>query len=220
MKRKVDVAPSTDPLKEKQSIIDYAKQIQPYADLLHCDIMDGKFVKNKTFDSSFVKSINSQSLIPLDVHLMTKEPLQTLEEYINAGANILTVHYEAFADKRELLQALSLTRKKGALAGISFKPNTQIKDVKSFFFYVDVVLLMGVEPGESGQEMMESTFARLSEINKFRNENKLCFKIEVDGGVNEKNAHLLSELGADILVSGSYVFNASDREKAIKKLKK
>lgn len=220
MKRKVDIAVSTDPIKDLQSIIDYAKQLQERADLLHCDVMDGKFVSRKTYDETVVKAINSQSLLPLDVHLMCEEPSERVAEFVKAGANIVTVHYEAFKDKNKLIETLAEIRKCGALAGLSFKPETKIKDVKSYFFYVDLVLIMSVEPGRSGQSFLESTYARLSEVNKFRRDNKLSFKIEIDGGVNDTNAHLLAELGADILVSGSYVHNSSERDKAIKKLQK
>ncbi len=219
MKRKVDIAVSTLSVKSFQDIVDYTKSLQTIADLMHCDVMDGEFVSDKTYDYNFIRSLNSQTLIPLDVHLMTNEPLATLEEYLSAGANIVTVHYEAFRDKKQLLEALALIRSKKALAGISFKPTTSFNEVKSYLFYADVVLIMGVEPGKCGQGIVESTFDTISEIYKFRKDNNLHFKIEVDGGVNDKNAHLLSELGCDILVSGSYVYNASDRAKAIKKLK-
>ncbi len=219
-KRTVDIAVSTDPVKDYQELLEYAKSMQGMADLLHCDIMDGKFVEHTTFDSRFVAKINSQTLIPLDVHLMTVEPLATLEEYLKAGANIVTVHYEAFKNKKDLIAAFKLIRSYHALAGLSFKPNTPISEVKSFLFYVDVVLLMSVEPGISGQQLIESTYERLRQLSEIRFDNKLNFKIEIDGGVNDKNAHLLSELGADILVSGNFVYKAPDREKAIKKLKK
>ena len=220
MKKKVDIAVATDPVKDPYDIIEYAKELQEKVELLHCDVMDGKFVSKKSLDAGFINLINSQTALPLDVHMMVSEPKNVIDDYIDAGANIVTLHFEAFKDKKQLLAALSHIRKKSALAGISFKPSTSLRDVKSFLFYVDVVLLMGVEPGASGQPMKEATFDRLKKIAKFRADNKLAFKIEVDGGVNEDNAHLLAELGADILVSGSFVYNSSDKEKAIKKLRK
>ncbi len=219
MKKKVDIALSTDPMKDLQEIIDYAKSVQNFADLLHCDVMDGKFVKNKTYDYKFVKVINAQTLLPLDVHLMTEEPLDRLEEYIKSGANILTVHYEAFKNKNQILQAISYIKSKGVLAGLSFKPSTTINDIKSFLFYPDIVLLMSVEPGKSGQEFMDETFEKVSQLNKFKKDNCLNFKIEIDGGINDKNAPILNELGADILVSGSFVYKSPDRGKAVKLLK-
>lgn len=221
MKKKVDIAVATDPVKDPYDIIEYAKQLQGCIEFLHCDVMDGNFVAKKSLDAEMVKLINSQTALPLDVHIMATEPSKKLiDEYINAGANIVTLHFEAYKDKKQLLSALSYIRKKHALAGLSIKPDSALIDVKSFLYYADVILLMGVIPGASGQEIKSNTFDRLKKIAKFRQDNKLSFKIEVDGGVNDQNAHLLAELGADILVSGSYVFNAKDREKAIKSLRK
>lgn len=219
-KRTVDIAVSTDPVKDFQELLEYAKSMQEISDFLHCDIMDGKFVENTTFDSRFVTTLNKNTLIPLDVHLMTSEPLATIEDYLKAGANIVTVHYEAFKNKKDLLAAFKLIRSYHALAGLSFKPKTPIGEIKSYLFYVDIVLLMSVEPGVSGQQLIETTYERLSQLNQFRFDNKLNYKIEIDGGVNDQNAHLLSELGADMLVSGNFVYKAADRAKAIRKLKK
>ncbi len=220
MRKSVDISVSTDPLSDFQSIIDYAKLLQGKADMLHCDVMDGKFVEKQTFDYSLIKSINASSLIMLDVHLMTAEPEATLEKYIKAGANILTVHYEAFSNKAQLIKAMQLIKSKNCLAGLSFKPETTVKEISNFLYYADIVLVMGVQPGASGQSMLPQTFDKVKSLANFRQANKLTFKIEVDGGVNEQNTKLLSEMGADILVSGSYVFKAEDKEKAIKKLKK
>lgn len=220
MRKSVDISVSTDPLSDFQSIIDYAKLLQGKADMLHCDVMDGKFVEKQTFDYSLIKSINASSLIMLDVHLMTAEPEATLEKYIKAGANILTVHYEAFSNKAQLIKAMQLIKSKNCLAGLSFKPETTVKEISNFLYYADIVLVMGVQPGASGQSMLPQTFDKVKSLANFRQANKLTFKIEVDGGVNEQNAKLLSEIGADILVSGSYIFKAEDKEKAIKKLKK
>lgn len=220
MRKSVDISVSTDPLSDFQSIIDYAKLLQGKADMLHCDVMDGKFVEKQTFDYSLIKSINASSLIMLDVHLMTAEPEATLEKYIKAGANILTVHYEAFSNKAQLIKAIQLIKSKNCLAGLSFKPETTVKEISNFLYYADIVLVMGVQPGASGQSMLPQTFDKVRSLANFRQANKLTFKIEVDGGVNEQNTKLLSEMGADILVSGSYIFKAEDKEKAIKKLKK
>ena len=219
MKKKIDIAVSTDPIKDFQSILEYAKSLQDYADFIHCDVMDNKFVENKTYDFNFVKTLNAQTLIPLDVHLMTEEPFVSLENYIKSGANILTVHYEAFKDKKQLIEAFNYIKRKGCLAGLSFKPSTNHHEIKPFLFYVDIVLIMSVEPGESGQNFLNKTFDIISDISKFRQDNNLNYKIEVDGGINDKNAHVISELGADILVSGSFVYNSEDKLKAIKKLR-
>ena len=219
MKRVVDVAVSTDPIEDYQNIVEYAKELQGYADFLHCDIMNENFVDKNTFDYNVVKSINSASGIMLDCHLMVDEPANEVSKYIDAGANIITLHYEAFDDKDMLAEVISYIKKNWILAGLSIKPSTPFKEIRAFAYNVDVILVMGVEPGSSGQETLSETYDKVAEIYKFKQDNNLNFKIEFDGGVNEKNAEKLRELGVDILVSGSYVYKAKDRVKAIKFLK-
>ncbi len=219
MKKNVDIAVSTDPIVDYQNIVEYAKEMQGNADFLHCDIMNENFVGKNTYDYNVVKSINSSSAIMLDCHLMVDEPANEVSKYINAGANIITLHYEAFDDKDMLADVLSYIRKQGVLAGLSIKPSTQFKEIRAFSYNVDLILVMGVEPGASGQETLSETYDKVEEINKFKEDNNLNFKIEFDGGVNEKNAEKLRELGVDILVSGSFVYKSKDRIKAIKILK-
>lgn len=219
MNKKVYVSVSTDPVKEVQSVVDYAKFLQGKADFLHCDVMDGKFVEKMTYDYGLVDQINQNSLIALDVHLMCEEPFDSIENYIEAGANIITIHYEAFKNKEKLVEAIEKIKKADALVGISFKPQTKIKDIKVYLYDVDVVLVMSVEPGKSGQSFMPEALEKIKELDRIRKENSYSFKIEVDGGVNGDNAKEIIEAGADILVSGSYVFNANDKVKAIKNLK-
>lgn len=219
MKKIVDVAVSTDPIQDFQNIVEYAKEMQGVADFLHCDIMNENFVKKNTFDYNVVKTINSASAIMLDCHLMVDEPANSVSKYIDAGANIVTVHYEAFYDKNTLANVLKYIRSRNTLAGISLKPATPFKEIRAFAYNADVVLVMGVEPGASYQETSEETYKKVAEINKFKKDNNLNFRIEFDGGVNEKNAQKLRDLGVDILVSGSYVFTAKDREEAVRFLK-
>lgn len=219
MKRVVDVAVSTDPIDDYQNIVEYAKELQGYADFLHCDIMNENFVNKNTYDFNIVKSINSASGIMLDCHLMVDEPANDVSKYIDAGANIITLHYEAFDDKDMLAEVISYIKKNSILAGLSIKPSTRFKEIRAFSYNVDIILVMGVDPGSSGQETLPETYDKVAEINKFRQDNNLNFKIEFDGGVNEKNAEKLRDLGVDILVSGSYVYKAKDRIKAIKFLK-
>ena len=219
MKKIVDVAVSTDPIQDFQNIVEYAKEMQGVADFLHCDIMNENFIKKNTFDYNVVKTINSASAIMLDCHLMVDEPANSVSKYIDAGANIVTVHYEAFYDKNTLANVLKYIRSRNTLAGISLKPATPFKEIRAFAYNADVVLVMGVEPGASYQETSEETYRKVAEINKFKKDNNLNFKIEFDGGVNEKNAQKLRDLGVDILVSGSYVYTAKDREEAVRFLK-
>ncbi len=215
MKKRVDISVSTDPIEDFQNIIEYAHSLQGVADFLHCDIMNENFVPKTTFDYGLVKNINRNSLIMLDVHLMVNEPADDIQKYIDAGANILTMHYEAFEDKETLVSAMEYIKERHTLVGIAINPSTPFKEVRSFAFGCDVVLVMGVEPGASGQIMQKEIIEKVREINEFKQSNNLKFKIEFDGGVNGENAKELIDAGVDILVSGSYVHNAKNREQAI-----
>lgn len=219
MKRNIDVAVSTDPISDYQNIVEYAKHMQGVADFLHCDIMNQNFVSKDTFDFNLVKNINRNSLIMLDVHMMVNEPNNDIPKYVDAGANIITVHYEAFENKDDLVNAIQFIKENHVLAGISLKPITPFKDIRSFVFNCDVVLVMGVDPGASGQAILEDMYDKVEEIAQFRKDNNLKFKIEFDGGVNPETAQKLIEKGVDILVSGSYVYNSKDRKKAVEELK-
>ena len=126
MKKIVDIAVSTDPIDDFQNIVEYAKLMQGHAEFLHCDIMDENFVSKNTYDYNVVKSINSASAIMLDCHLMVNEPANEVSKYINAGANIVTVHYEAFKDKDLLAEAIDYIKKSHALAGISLNPGLSL----------------------------------------------------------------------------------------------
>ncbi|MBP3431616.1 MAG: ribulose-phosphate 3-epimerase [Clostridia bacterium] len=219
MKKNVDVSVSTDPISDYQNIIEYAKKMQGIADFLHCDIMSDNFVQKNTYDFNLVKNINRNSLIMLDVHLMVDEPSEDIIKYIQAGANIITLHYEAFESKENLVEALKFIQEHNVLAGISFKPSTPFKEIRSFVFGCDLVLVMAVEPGKSGQTLLEETFDKVKEVDEFKRNNNLRFKIEVDGGVNDKNSKRLIDCGADILVSGSFVYESKNRKEAVAALK-
>lgn len=219
MKKNMYVSVSTDPIQSYQEIVEYAKEMQGVADFLHCDVMDGKFVPKNTYDYNLIRTINANSLLPLDVHLMVSEPRDEVKKYIEAGANIVTVHYEAFEDKKNLVETLKAIKSRHALAGISFKPETPFKDIKPYCYNVDVILVMSVTPGASGQKFNNYAYTKIKEIDEFRKENQLNFKIEVDGGVNLDNSKLLAGIGVDILVSGSCVYKAKNRAEVISSLR-
>ena len=219
MKKNVYVSVSLDPVKEYQKIVEYAKELQGHADLLHCDIMDGKFVERTTFDENLVNNINQNCLTMLDVHLMCDEPLRLIDRYLKSGANIITVHYEAFEDKNDLIEVFEKIKKGNALVGLSLKPNTQIKDIKMFLHNVDVVLVMSVEPGLSGQKFIPEALKKIEELDSIRKQNDYKYKIEVDGGIDEATGKECITAGADILVSGSYIYKAHNHKEAINTLK-
>ncbi len=219
MKKRVDIAVSTDPIGDYQDIVEYAKHMQGIAEFLHCDVMNENFVKKNTYDYNLVSNINRNSIIMLDVHLMVSEPLVDVPKYIEAGANIVTVHYEAFENKEDLVNVLKYIQDNHTLAGLAINPKTPFKDVRAYVFNADVVLVMGVEPGASGQETLPETLDKVKEVYDFRQANNLHFKIEFDGGVNAENAKLLRENGVDILVSGSYVYNSKNKAEAVEILR-
>lgn len=219
MKKKIYVSVSTDPVKEYSKVVDYAKKLQGKADMLHCDIMDGKFVKAKTYDSALLSQINQNSLIMLDVHLMCSEPLDQVQDYLDAGANIVTLHYEAFKNKEDLVKANKLIHSRNALAGISISPQTPVSEIKMFVHDFDVVLVMSVTPGASGQFFMDESLDKIAQLDKIRKENNYNYKIEVDGGINGENVQKVIDAGADMIVSGSYVFKSENKKKAIESLR-
>lgn len=219
MKKNVYVSVSTDPINEFQDLVEYAKDMQNKADMLHCDVMDGVFVKRKTISANHINNINQNSLIPLDVHLMCDEPLSDIPEYLKGGANILTIHYEAFENKNDIVKAVKIIRDAHALAGLSFMPETEVKEIKMFLHDFDIVLVMSVQAGASGQKFLPNSLNKIKQLDEIRRKNDYRFKIEVDGGVNETNAQSIIDAGGDILVSGSYVYKAIDRMEAIAKLK-
>lgn len=216
------VSISTDPVakESEEKIVDYAKKVlSSGADFLHCDIMDGKFVERKTFDEKIVEKINKNCLIPLDVHLMVEKPEKQIERYKKAGANFLTVHFESFKNEKKLINCLKLIREKEMLSGVSFKPETSVLEIQKVLPFCDIVLVMSVEPGKSGQEFLKETFQKIKELNSIKKQLKLNFKIEVDGGINPEISKKLFEKGADIIVSGNYFKKEKNKKNAIKLLK-
>ncbi len=225
--KKVYVSVSTDPIVAKNlsdEIIKYAKQAQDFgADFLHCDVMDGKFVSSKTYNHNVLEQIESNTLIPLDVHLMIDQPWKEIENYKKAGANFLTVHYESFLKNGKLktnllTKTLKQIKKEKMLCGISINPQTTVDKIKNFLHLCDLVLVMSVEPGKSGQKFIEDTYEKVKELESYKKDG-LNFKIEVDGGIIPEISKKLIDLGAEIIVSGSYIYNSENKNQAIKLLK-
>lgn len=181
---------------------------------IHFDVMDGKFVQNKTFDHNLVNFVKEQTSLMLDVHLMVENPEAVIDDYIKLGVDILTFHYEAIKDAKPLLKKI---KDKNILAGIAISPKTPAYKIRDLVTsgLVDVVLVMSVEPGAYGQAFIPGSAEKVAEIQEY---NRLTY-IEVDGGVNFKNAKILRKMGADILVSSSTLFNARNMKKAVQTLK-
>lgn len=213
------VAPSTDPAPNLDELLSYVKRLPTGADFVHCDVMSKNFVGRDTIDHNAVRQIYLKTLLPLDVHLMVAEPLGLVEKYVKAGAQIVTVHFEAFKNDKTLIKCLQRISQLNAMAGIAINPDTDIAEILPYLAYVDLVLVMGVVAGQSGQLFKESTYVKVKKLKQIRDDYGARFKIEVDGGVVPEVAKRLKTLGADIVVSGSFVYNAEDRALAIDQLK-
>ncbi len=198
---------------------DAVKEIEKAgADLVHCDVMDGVFVPNITFGIKMVKDIKPLTALPLDVHLMIIEPERYLKQFIDAGADYLTVHYEAC--KKNVIEVLDEIRALGAKSAVSIKPDTDTSVLKELIPHSDMILLMSVYPGFGGQKFIENSIQRLEEISKMIAESGKDVLLEVDGGVTEENAGKIIKAGANVLVAGSTVFKSQNKAKTISELKK
>ena len=183
------------------------------ADWIHVDVMDGHFVPNITIGVPVVKSLRKITNLPLDVHLMIENPDKYIEPFANAGADIITFHYESGVNIEETIAKI---KSFGIKAGISIKPKTKPEVLLPYLDKVDMVLVMTVEPGFGGQEFMSDCAEKIKFIKENSNANLI---IQVDGGINDKTAQICKSYGANSLVAGSYIYKANDTKKAIESLK-
>ena len=190
---------------------------QSEADWFHLDIMDGHFVPNISFGLPVVKSIKIHAKKTLDVHLMIKNPEDYIKKFIEAGADILTIHVEACKENTKYI--LKEIKERNIKAGLAINPNTDYNVIEDYMNLIDMVCLMGVFPGFSGQKIIDSTFQRCKRIKEIIVKNGVKCHLQVDGGVTAENANKLLESGADVLVAGSYVFHSNDPKDSISMLK-
>ena len=190
---------------------------QAGADYIHVDVMDGHFVPNITIGPLIVEAIKPVTDLPLDVHLMIENPDQYIENFAKAGASIITVHQEACTHLHRTIQSI---KNVGIKAGVVINPATPVVMIEGILQYVDLVLVMTVNPGFGGQSFIESALPKIKQLAELKETHDYSYEIEVDGGVNEQTAKLCAGAGANVLVAGSAIFNKEDRQQAIQVIRK
>ncbi len=186
------------------------------ADYIHFDVMDGVFVNNISYGIPVLKSVRKNTDMFLDVHLMITEPHRYIKAFASSGADMITFHTEAGSD---VMSTVELIHSFGKKAGISIKPDTPVSEILPFINEIDMALIMTVEPGFGGQGFIEKTRDKIKALRKFADERNIPLNIEVDGGINEKTVSLVKSDGANVLVAGSYLYNAPDMSEAVSIMK-
>jgi ribulose-phosphate 3-epimerase len=186
------------------------------ADWIHVDVMDGNFVPNITMGPSIISSIRKITKLPFDVHLMIDNPDRYIESFYKAGADIITVHVEASS---HLHRTVDLIKSFGVRAGVSLNPATPLEQIEEIIHYIDLLLIMSVNPGFGGQQFIATSLAKIARARKMLDGMPRRPLLEVDGGVNLKNIGDVAESGADVIVAGAAVFGAEDYQKTITSLK-
>jgi len=214
--RKVLIAPSLLSADFARLADEIAAVEKAGADLIHLDVMDGHFVPNITFGPALVKSVRKITRLSLDVHLMIDNPEQYIARFIEAGADYLTIHYEACTHLHRYIQTI---KSLGAKAGVSLNPHNPPFLLDEILGEVDLVLLMSVNPGFGGQKFIGQVLNKISAVRSIIDEYKYTCVIEVDGGIDDITGKQCIEAGANILVAGNYIFHSPDYTKAIESLK-
>jgi len=176
------------------------------ADFIHLDIMDGHFVPNLTFGPPIIKSLRNLTKLPFDVHLMVSNPDTLLDDYVNAGANIITVHVEAC---NHLARTLHYIKSKGCKAGVAINPHTDIQFIENVIEDLDLILIMTVNPGFGGQKFIKSMFKKISLVKEIISSRDIF--LEVDGGITKENSKEVIDAGANVLVAGTSVFKTNQK---------
>ncbi|MDA3939086.1 MAG: ribulose-phosphate 3-epimerase [Spirochaetia bacterium] len=189
-------------IKESVKLIETAN-----SDWIHLDVMDGVFVPNITFGHKMVEDIGKITNLPLDVHLMTVNPENHIDDFIAAGANYITVHLEAAVHSHRIIQKI---KESGCKAGVSIVPGTPASSLSELLPFLDLILIMSVNPGFGGQNLIESTLDKIEYLDDLRSQKGYNYLISIDGGVNRDNAELIRKKGTDVMISGSSFFKSAN----------
>ena len=182
------------------------------AEYLHLDVMDGIFVPNISFGGCVISALRPHSSMVFDVHLMITDPIRYIDDFIKAGADIITIHYESCDDPMSVVRYI---KSKGVKASVSIKPKTPANVLFPMLSELDMALVMTVEPGFGGQKLIPETVSKVRELRDYANANGIKIDIEVDGGIGADNISMLTDAGANVIVAGSSIFRAADAKKAI-----
>ena len=214
----IKVLPSTNPCPESD-LLCYAKSLENLnIEYLHCDVMDGKFVENSCLGFETLENIRNNCNLLLDVHLMVDDSYKYAKKFATLKPNIITIHYETPKSTNGLLKIFKFLKSKDILVGLSVKPNTPVKMIERFVEYVDLILIMSVEPGKSGQKFIEESLEKIMETKQMIGNRRVI--VEVDGGINETNYQSIINAGAEFLVMGSAFYNAKDKSALLTKIGK
>ncbi|MGK9475935.1 ribulose-phosphate 3-epimerase [Melioribacter sp. OK-6-Me] len=185
-------------------------------DIIHCDIMDGHFVPNFTFGPMVVEAVNRITNLPIDVHLMVKNPDNLIDKFIEAGADYITVHQEEVV---HLHRTIEYIKSRGIKAGVALNPSTRVDTLEEVLEYLDMVLVMSVNPGFGGQKFIERSINKIAALDRIRKEKNYDFLIEVDGGIYNGNIEAISQAGCNVFVAGSTIFGSDNITAAAIELK-
>lgn len=217
----IEISTSILSVKEEEAMKTFYNLEVAKTDYFHIDVMDGKFVENNTSERmiAYAENIRQISNLPLDVHLMVEDVDSFIEQYIPLEPSFITIHYEACENKEKLMEVINKIKANGIKCGLSIKPGTEVEEIYEYLPYIHMVLIMTVEPGKGGQQLILETVSKIQKLKKHLEKENIDIYIEADGGINIQTIGELKRAGIDIAVVGNAVIMAEDYSEVIRELK-